>query len=157
MIGIILSIIAFNYFAFSGKKTLSGNQLLHVWTFSVAFQTIFDVFVEFKYHAYWYFNKEVDWEGVLPHFFVVPQANFIFLKWFPFKAERMKKIIYILLFTLFIVLYELVTLLPEPWGYFHYGWWTIWHAVIVDPILLLILLGFYRLVRKLEKRASRNY
>jgi hypothetical protein len=46
-----------------------------------------------------------------------------------------------------------LTLLPEPWGYFHYGWWKLWHAAILDPILLLILLGFYKLICKLERNA----
>ncbi|WP_462413475.1 hypothetical protein [Neobacillus sp. Marseille-QA0830] len=157
MIGLILAIIVFNFFAFTGKKSLTGNQMLHIWTFTVAFQTLFDLFIEFKYHAYWYFDKEVDWAGILPHLFIVPQANFLFLKWFPYGAERIKKVLFIIGFVIFILLYEIVTLLPEPWGYFHYGWWTIWHAVIIDPILLIILLGYYKWVCKLEERAVRKY
>ncbi|WP_042455587.1 hypothetical protein [Neobacillus dielmonensis] len=157
MIGLIIAIIVFNYFAFTGKNRLTGNQMLHIWTFTVAFQTLFDLFVEFKYQAYWYFNQDINWSGILPHLLIVPQANWIFLKWFPFRAERVKKLLFFFSFLLFILLYELVTLLPEPWGYFRYGWWTIWHAVIIDPILLIILLGYYKWVCKLEKRVHHHY
>jgi hypothetical protein len=45
-----------------------------------------------------------------------------------------------------------LTLLPEPWGYFYYGWWNLWHSAILNPVLLLILLGYYKAVCKLEDR-----
>jgi hypothetical protein len=56
-----------------------------------------------------------------------------------------------------ILVYEIISLLPEPWGYFHYGWWKLWHAAILDPILLLILLGFYKWICKLEKNTFSKY
>ncbi|EKN65521.1 hypothetical protein BABA_20321 [Neobacillus bataviensis LMG 21833] len=154
MIGLILAILIFNTIAFMKNKRLSGNQIVHIWTFTTAFQIIFDVFIEFKYHGYWYFDKEIDWVGLLPHLFLVPAANIIFLKWFPFKTNLVKQILYLVVFVIIILLYELVTLLPEPWGYFHYGWWRIWHAVIINPILLLILLGYYKWICKLEEKVA---
>ena len=33
----------------------------------------------------------------------------------------------------------------------------LWHAVILGPILLLILLGFYKWICKLERRAGSSY
>lgn len=150
MIGLLIAIISFNYFAFKKNKLLNGNQIVHIWTFTVAFQVLFDVMVEFKYHGYWYFDKEIDWEGLLPHIFLVPAANMIFLNCFPFKSKIIKKIFYIIIFVILILIYEAITLLPAPWGYFHYGWWKLWHAAILDPILLIILLGFYKWICKLE-------
>ncbi|MEH7748936.1 hypothetical protein V7659_28560, partial [Neobacillus drentensis] len=87
MIGLLIAIISFNYFAFKKNKILTGNQIVHIWTFTIAFQVLFDIIVEFKYHGYWYFDKEIDWEGLLPHLFLVPPANMIFLNWFPFKSK----------------------------------------------------------------------
>ncbi|WP_040208966.1 hypothetical protein [Neobacillus jeddahensis] len=153
MIGLLIAIFLFNIFAFKKNKILSSNQIVHIWTFTIAFQLIFDIFVEFKFHGYWYFDKEIDWAGILPHAFLVPAVNIIYLNWFPYNGKLIKKVLYITVFTVMIVLYEMVTLLPAPWGYFHYGWWTIWHAVFLDPILLLILLGYYKWICKLEKEA----
>lgn len=153
MIGLITAIILINFIAFKQNRKLTANQILHIWVFTVAFQTSFDVFIEFKYHAYWYFEKVVNWRGVLPHLLVVPPANIIFLNWFPFKKNRFKMAQFFFFFTLIIVIYELITLLPEPWGYFHYGWWSIWHSVVIDPILLLILLGYYKWICYLEQKA----
>lgn len=44
----------------------------------------------------------------------------------------------------------LFTLLPEPWGYFHYGWWNFWYSVVINSLLLLILWGYYKWILKLE-------
>lgn len=153
MIGLLIAIILFNYLAFKGNKTLTGNQIVHIWVFTVAFQTLFDLFVEFKYHGYWYFDKEIDYSGLLPHAFLVPPVNMIFLNWYPYKSKVIKQIFYVLIFIIVILIYEAITLLPEPWGFFHYGWWKLWHAAILDPILLFMLLGYYKWICKLEKNA----
>lgn len=60
MIGLIAAIIVFNFIAFKTNKILTTNQIVHIWAFTIAFQTVFDVYVEFKYHGYWYFAEEVD-------------------------------------------------------------------------------------------------
>lgn len=153
MIGLIIAIITFNFVAFKTNKRLTANQLVHIWLFTIALQETFDLFVEFKYHGYWYFGKEVDWEGTLPHTILVPPVNIMFLNWYPFKTTFSKQTIYLTVWVVGILTYELVTLLPEPWGYFHYGWWKLWHAALIDPILFLILLGYYRWICKLEQKA----
>lgn len=152
MIGLIIAILIFNFIAFKFNRVLTVNQIVHIWAFTIAFQTTFDVFIELKYHAYWYFDKEVDLAGVIPHLFVVPPVNMIFLNWFPYNGSFVKKASFIILFVIAILCYEMITLFPEPWGYFHYGSWKLWHAAILDPILLLILLGYYRWIRHLERR-----
>jgi len=154
MIGLIIAILIFNLIAFKKNKLLTGNQIVHIWTFTIAFQVIFDMFVEFKYQGYWYFDKEIDLPGLVPHLFLLPAVNMIFLNWYPYKTGAAKQIFYMIFFVLFILLYEFVTLLPEPWGYFHYGWWRIWHTAVINPILLLILLGYYKWICKLEKNAG---
>lgn len=156
MIGLIIAIILFNLIAFKTNKRLTANQIVHIWTFTIAFQYSFDVIVEFKYHAYWYFSKQVDWIGLLPHTVLIPPVNMMFLNWFPFEKTVWKRIIYILFWVIGILIYESITLLPQPWGYFHYGWWKLWHAAIVDPLLLLILLGYYHWVCKLESQLFKN-
>lgn len=152
MIGLILAIVVFNLTAFKINKILTVNQIVHIWVFTIAFQSLFDIMVEFKFHAYWYFGKDVEWSGLIPHLILVPPVNITFLNWFPYSAKILKKAMYIFFFVIAILLYELVTLLPEPWGYFHYGWWTIWHAAILDPVLLLILLGYYKWICRLERK-----
>ena len=154
MVGLIIAIIIFNLIALKIKKRLSLIQMVHIWSFTIAFQTVFDVYIDFKYHGYWYFSKSVDWNSFIALIFLVPPVNVVFLNFFPYKNTLMKKIIYLATWEVALLLYEVITLLPEPWGYFHYGWWTLWHSLIINPILLLILLGYYKWMVKLEKRST---
>jgi len=152
MIGLLIALAIFNFSAFTFCKRLTGNQILHIWSFTTAFQVIFDLIVEFKYHGYWYFTKDVDWQGLLPHSILLPPVNMMLLNWYPFNRRLRYHALYLILWDLGIGLYELVTLFPRPWGYFTYGWWTIWHTLIINPILILILVTYFQLVKKLEKR-----
>jgi hypothetical protein len=156
MIGLILTIIIFNLIAFKTNKRLTSNQIVHIWAFTIAFQTLFDIFVEFKYGGYWYFSKDIDFGGLIAHIAVVPPVNMMFLNWYPFRTSFKRQSFYIFIWVLMILLYELVTLLPEPWGYFNYGWWRIWHAAIINPFLLFILLSYYKWIYKLESRVVEN-
>ncbi|QCJ42736.1 hypothetical protein FAY30_12905 [Bacillus sp. S3] len=153
MVGLIIAIFIFNFIAFTKNKTLTVNQIIHIWTFTIAFQVNFDAFIEFKYHGYWYFSKEIEWKGLIPHLFLVPPANMIFLNWYPFKSAIKRQILYIIGFVIIILIYEMITLLPPPWGYFHYGWWRIWHAAIINPFLLLIVLRYYKWICKVEQKS----
>ena len=152
MIGLLLSVVLFNIIAFKINKRLTLSQIVQIWTFTIAFQLLFDLIIEFKLHSYWYFSGGVDWVGLIPRMVLIPPVNIIFLNLFPFGKSVMIKIAYVTSFVVAILLYELATLLPPPWGYFHYGWWKIWYSAILDPILLYILLGFYKWILRLEKK-----
>ncbi|WP_026564275.1 hypothetical protein [Bacillus sp. UNC41MFS5] len=153
MIGIIIAVILFNLIALKVKKRLTRSEMLQIWLFTTLFQLMFDLFVSLKYQGYWYFSKGIDWQSLLVYLCIVPPVNLIFLNVYPSKSPLWKQLSFFLAWNVGIVIYEVLTLLPEPWGYFHYGWWSLYHSVIINPFLLLILLGFYKLVSRLEHEA----
>jgi hypothetical protein len=151
MIGLLLSILIFNGIAFYTNKRLTPNQFVHIWTFTIAFQMSFDFYVDMEFHGYWYFTKHADWKEFPTNFFLVPPVNILFLNFYPFEKSKMKQGLYFLLGELVFLVYESIALLPEPWGYFHYGWWTLWHSVFINPVLLVILIIYYKWICRLEK------
>lgn len=151
MIGLLVATILFNLIAFKTNKRLSKNQILHIWTFTISAQLIFDVMVEFKYWGYWYFDREPNWSGLMAHIVLVPPVNMMFLNWYPFKGDLIKRFSYIFFWVVAILLYEIIALLPDPWGYFHYGWWRLWHTAILDPFLLLLVVIYYKWIIRLEE------
>jgi hypothetical protein len=153
MVGLLCSVIIFNFIAYKVNKRLTLSQIVQIWTFTIAFQMLFDLIVEFKYHSYWYFSRGVDWSGLIPRILLIPPVNIIFLNYFPFTKSTLKKLFYVVVFVVFIGLYELATLLPEPWGYLNYGWWKIWYSLLMDPILLSCLLLFYKFIIWVENRS----
>jgi hypothetical protein len=154
MVGLLGSVIIFNFIAYKVNKRLTLSQIVQIWTFTIAFQMLFDLIVEFKYHSYWYFSRGIDWFGLIPRILLIPPVNIIFLNYFPFNKSNPKKLLYVALSVALIVLYELFALLPEPWGYFNYGSWKIWYSILVDPILLYCLILFYKLILWVEKKSQ---
>ncbi|KOP77707.1 hypothetical protein AMS60_19325 [Bacillus sp. FJAT-21945] len=152
MIGLILSVIVINTIVFFVKKNLTMNQMVHIWFFTISFQLTFDIFIDLKYHGYWYITKGIDWEAFPAYTILVPPVNILFLNWFPFKRSFMKKCLYLAIWVGVILLYESIVQLPPPWGYFEYGWWRLEYSAVFDPILLLILIGYYKWIQVIEKK-----
>ncbi|WP_175987547.1 CBO0543 family protein [Bacillus sp. Marseille-Q1617] len=144
MFGLIIAVILFNFVAFKTNKTLTAKQIAHVFAFTIALQISFDLYVDMKYQGYWYFTKEVDWASLPAHSILLPPVNMMFINWYPFDGSRWRRIRFIVCWTIALLLYEVIALLPEPWGYFHNGWWTLGHSAVLDPILLFILIVYYK-------------
>jgi hypothetical protein len=109
------------------------------------------LYIDQKYQGYWYFSKDVDWSSLPALTLLVPPINMMFLNWYPFTSPLLKRVLYYIYWLVFMVIYEVIALFPEPWGYFYYGWWKLWYSVICDPILLIILLNYYKWICKIEK------
>ncbi|MEH7086004.1 hypothetical protein V7139_25155 [Neobacillus drentensis] len=112
------------------------------------------MYIDQKYHGYWYFTQGVDLAALPTLTMLLPPVNMIFLNWFPFNSSLLKRILYFFYWLLFMVIYETIALLPEPWGYFNYGWWKLKYSILVDPILLVILLNYYKWICKIEKKVN---
>ena len=151
LIGLLLAIVIFNFLAFKLNKKLNKNQTLHIYIFTIAFQAIFDIFVDIKYEGYWYFTKSIEWISLIYLIFLVSPVNILFLNFYPLKKSLYKKIGTIIIWNALFIVYEFIALLPEPWGYFHYGWWKWWYSILLNPLLLYILIKYFRLIIKLEK------
>ncbi|WP_085524308.1 hypothetical protein [Tuberibacillus sp. Marseille-P3662] len=148
MIGLIIATLVFNFIAFKTNKRLSSIQIAHIWVFTIALQQSFDIYVDVKYHGYWYFSNGVDWRAIPAHLALLPPVNMMIINGFPFNSSVLKKVRYLILWEIALLTYESITLLPSPWGYFHYGWWNMWHSVFVNPILLIILLLYYKWISR---------
>jgi hypothetical protein len=153
MTGLIIAIIIFNVIAFRTNKRITKNQVIHIWTVSIALQSLFDLFIDNKFHGYWYFSNNIDgwWKEIPVLTILIPPVNIMFLNWYPFERRFYKRVVYIFFWLIVILIYEYLTLLPEPWGYFNYGWWTLWHSAAIDPILLIFILKYYKWICKMEK------
>ncbi|MGR3763082.1 CBO0543 family protein [Rossellomorea sp. NS-SX7] len=144
MLGLMIAVILFNFIAFKTNKILTAKQIAHIFAFTIAFQLSFDLYVDLKYHGYWYFTKAVDWAALPAHTILLPPVNMMFLNWYPFDQSRWRRILFIICWSAALLLYEVIALLPSPWGYFHNGWWSLGYSAVLDPILLIILLVYYK-------------
>ncbi|WP_026009451.1 hypothetical protein [Priestia filamentosa] len=151
MIGLLLAITLFNTVAFTTNKRLTWNQIVHIWMFTIAFQGLVDLYVAGKYDGYWYFSQAIDWESILALTILIPPVNMMFLNGYPFGSSLCKRMLYIGCWTIGILMYEAIALLPEPWGYFHHVWWRLRYSLFVYPLLLIMVVCYYKWIRKIEK------
>ncbi|MBB6444068.1 hypothetical protein [Bacillus benzoevorans] len=152
MVLLVISVIIFNTVAYKMKNQhLTKNQIVHIWAFTIIFITWADLIIDEKTGGYWYFDKGIEWHNFLVYTILVPPVNIIFLNWYPYHVSWLKKIRYYIFWITFITVYELIALLPEPWGFFHYGWWKMQYSIMLDPFLLLSLRAYYKWICKIEK------
>jgi len=151
MAGLIIAIILFNTAAFLTVKQLTKSQMLHMWVFTIVFQLLVDLYLGHKYQGYWYFNYGVEWSDLPVLTLLGPPTILLFLNRFPFHTSFLKRLSYIILWSLLLVIYEAIALIPEPWGYFHYGWWKLGYSALSYPVTLLIVLSYYKWGCHMEK------
>lgn len=151
MIGLFTAVILFNIAAYLTHKKLSKNEVVHIWMFTCAFQMLVDIFLDIKYHGYWYFSRIIDWASIPALTVLIPPVSIIYLDWYPFKASWIKQLLYFIVWLILMIVYEAIALLPEPWGYFRYGWWNLGYSALVNPFLLLTIFFYYKWIRKIEK------
>ena len=154
MLGLIVAIIAFNGIAFMRVKRLAKSHIVHICTFTILIHVSVDLLLSVKYGAYWYFDREIQWLDVPAVALLSPSAALLFLNGYPSQASRLKRMLYILLWSLIITVYEALTLLPEPWGFFHHGWWKLKYSALVYPVLFCLILLYYKWIRQIEEKEN---
>ncbi len=151
MVGFFIAVFLFNFLAIKTVKRLTKNQIIHIWIFTTAFQTIFDTYIDLKYAGYWYFTRDIDLLSILNLTLLVQPVNLMFLNWYPIGTSLYKQIRYFIYWEICLLAYEAITTLPEPFGFFHYGWWHLWYSTIINPFLLFLLLCYYKWILRIEK------
>ncbi|MFT8316802.1 MAG: CBO0543 family protein [Sporolactobacillus sp.] len=150
MILIIPTLIIFNLVIGFMPKRLSAIELFTTSLGSFILQTTVDDILDLQFNWYGYFGKGYNTEALLIFFFIYPQVNILFLNFFPNSSTYLRKIIYILLWSLFSIGYEYLSIQE---GYFYYTRWKLAYSAIIYPFLFLLLLLNLRFVQKLLRMA----
>jgi len=156
MLGLLISIFLINSIALMTVKRLKKSHAVHMCLFTVYFHLIVDLFLSYKYGGYWYFHHAIEWTDLLALTLLSPPAMLIFLDRFPFHVSFLKRLFYILIWSLILVVYEALTLLPEPWGFFRHGWWRLGYSAVLYPLLFAFALFYYRWICRIEKNEYRQ-
>ncbi len=117
-------------------KNRSAIEMYTTTLFAIALQALTDVYLEFKYDLYWYFDRGADLKTLWIVLGLYPQVNLIFLNFFPYRKSFLKKVIYIFWWTVFALNFELILV---KINIFVYDEWRIWFSVPIYPLLYLIL------------------
>lgn len=149
MAHLIISVVIFNLAACFIPKNLTRDEMYSTSLLAGIFQLLVDIFLDVKYELYGYFEYGVDWLSLIPIFGIYPALNIIFLNYYPFSGEAMKKVIYIIGWAVFALVYEWSSVQA---GWFYYNGWKLWYSALCYPAIYFILAKNLELLRNLKYR-----
>ena len=152
-----LWILVFVFFAFLNlwifliRKRLTKMEIYATSVFAIFFGLITDVILDLHYNIYGYFDKGFQWKKLLAIFMYFPATNLLFLNYFPFNKNRLKKLSYLLFWTLFSITFEWFS---RKTYFFYYNGWKLWYSTLLYPFIFLILLINLKFIQRINNRGS---
>jgi hypothetical protein len=148
MVYVLISAFLFTAIAYLIKKRISYVEMYASSIFSIVFQLITDIILEFKYNLYGYFDKGVDFPTFIVTIFIFPSLTIIFLNYFPLNRKLLHKFFYILGWSIFAIIYEYFSVKSEL---FYYVDWKLWYSALIYPFIYLIIYLNFIWIKKLQK------
>jgi hypothetical protein len=148
---LIISVVAFNVVAFLIPKRLSRLEIWATMLFAVILECFSDIYLDLKLDLFGYFKHDAQWGAVLVILGIYPAISTMFLNYYPFERPMQSRVMYVLAWTVFSLLYEVAALKS---GYFYYHHWKLWYSALCYPVLLYLLIWDLKYIRKLNTEAK---
>ena len=147
---LIISAVIFSAYSFFMPKKLTPIEIFSTIFFAMTIQDNVDIYLDGKYDLYGYFSKGIQWRTLIAIIGIYPAVTTIFLNYYPFQKQWRNKLIYILGWSGFAVLYEYVAVKS---GYFYHNGWTYLYSAFSYPVLFCILVIVLKIVQKLVRES----
>jgi hypothetical protein len=145
---IYIIFIIFNLIAFVAPKRISKVEIYATCFFAYAYGLTTDLIFDMHYDLYGYFQKGFQWIGLLGIILYFPSISLLFLNFYPVGKRVIIKALYIILWSLFSVTFEWISLHT---GFFYYNGWKLWYSAILYPIIFSVLLINMRFIQRINK------
>jgi hypothetical protein len=146
MMYVFVCFLVFNFLAFFAPKRLVPIEIYATCIFAYAYGVTTDLVLDLYYNLYGYLQKGFQWLSLLAVMMYLPSISFLFLNFYPFNKALGRKVLYILSWTLFSVVFEWFVVNTD---FFYYNGWKLLYSALVYPIIFLILVSNLKLVRKI--------
>lgn len=150
MLFLIVSVVAFNTVVILIPKRITLHEMYTVGLFALVVALITDIYLDLKLNLYGFFTKGPELEYLIVALGTYPSVNMIYMNFFPTTKGALKKILYIIAWSLFYIFYEWCTL---RFGILYYAKWRLIYSAFVYPatfLLLAVNLKFIRYLRSKE-------
>ncbi|WP_407675590.1 CBO0543 family protein [Peribacillus glennii] len=128
------------------------NRNVHISLICNFIRYTLDLYMDTKYHFYWYFDKDIDWRWLIVLLGGKPSFTLIYLNFFPFYSKTQKKVLYILVWSIVVTIMEIGAVYIGK--VLHYDEWKLLYSAALYPLLLYILYLNGLFVKKLLKAAT---
>ena len=145
---IFIIFIIFNIISFFVPKRIGRIEIYATCFFAYAYGLTTDIVLDLHYHLYGYFEKGFQWKSLLGILLYFPSISFLFLNYYPTKRKIAYKALYIILWSIFSVIFEWFTVQTE---FFYYSGWKLWYSAPVYPLIFVILVINMKFVQRLTR------
>lgn len=143
---VFISIFLLVIFAVFLPKRISKIEIYATSFFAYSFGVTIDIVLNFKYDLYGYGSEGAQIYTTFCIIIVYFSINTLYLNYFPISKKLPYKIIYILVWSIFSILYEAFILHTDM---FYYNGWKLWYSFLLYPIIFSILFFNWLVVKKL--------
>jgi hypothetical protein len=145
------NIIILNVYVYFMQKRLPRIYYYATVIFALTFEETVNIYLDLKLDLYGFFRHGIDWEYLFIMVGIIPQANMIFINYYPFAGGAFRKVRYILISAILFTIWEWIT--SFTWV-FYYNGWKPWHSLLCYPVILWIMVLNAQYARHLLKRAA---
>jgi len=149
MVYVFIFFIFFNLIAYFVPKRLTAYEIYATSLYAYAYGVTTDMVLSLHYNLYGYFQPGFQWLGLLAIIMYFPSISLLFLNFYPFDKNLKRKIIYILLWTAFSVIFEWRVVKTD---FFYYNGWKLIYSTLVYPLIFLILVINLKIIRRLTNK-----
>ncbi|NRD80872.1 hypothetical protein HPT25_26445 [Bacillus sp. BRMEA1] len=153
MLFLILTGVLFNLIAFFIPKRMSDLEIITTTLFSMVLELLVDMYLDVKFDMFGYFTKGVNWGFLIYVFGVYPAINITFLNFFPYNKSLVRKYCYIVGWSVFAVIFELLFIWTKT---FYYNGWKLWYSALCYPALYVTLVLFDKYTLYLIKKVQQK-
>jgi hypothetical protein len=141
----IIFVIA-DIITFIVPKRISKIEIYTSTIFALLYGISVDEVLDLHLNLYGYFKKGFQWDGFIGSFMYFIPVSVLFLNYFPIEKQLKRQILYIFVWVIISIGFEWFTVQTK---YLYYREWKLWYSAVMYPFIYLILLGNWKLVRKL--------
>lgn len=145
---IYICFIIFNIIAFFVRKRISKVEIYATCVFAYAYGLTTDLIFNMHFHLYGYFQKGFQWLGLFGIILYFPSISLLFLNFYPSDKKIIKKAFYIILWTIFSVTFEWISVFTE---FFYYNGWKLGYSAILYPIIFIVLVVNMRFIQRIKR------
>lgn len=139
-----------NLFILYMRKRLTKMEIYATAIFALLFGITTDVVLDLHYNVYGYFDKGFQWKKLLALFMYFPATNLLFLNYYPWNKSFLKRLLYFLVWTLFSITFEWLSLKTY---FFYYNGWKLWYSGVLYPFIFLTLLINLKFIQRINDRS----
>jgi hypothetical protein len=132
-------------------KNISKIEFYVTYFFMLILSWSINVVIDVKYNLRGFFQNGPDYPTMLIYIIIFPCIGLIFLNFYPYKLKKIKKVVYILISLLIVLVYDMLLIKFEI---LYYNNWGYLYSTLIYAIDFLFIILNLKIVKHLSQNST---